>query len=143
VAACGRAVRPAGHGIGVRPEVPPARALRPPVLIRRRQAHQGPRPPRKQSPLPSSSTPSLISSLAVGVPLFLGRAGQGVSCAASCFLIWLSSRALIVIRKVGNNHYLLGALDRLCNWAYRSLIGVYLEPTLLSFVSGEAIARVN
>jgi hypothetical protein len=47
VAAGRRAVRPARPGDGLRAAVPPARAPRPPVLLRRRQAHQGPCPPRK------------------------------------------------------------------------------------------------
>jgi hypothetical protein len=51
VALGGRAVRPARHGDGLRAAVPPARAPRPPVLLRRRQAHQGARPPCERLPL--------------------------------------------------------------------------------------------
>jgi hypothetical protein len=48
VAAGRRAVRPPRPGDELRAAVPPARAPRPPVLLRRRQAHQGPRPRRKR-----------------------------------------------------------------------------------------------
>jgi hypothetical protein len=51
VALGGRAVRPARHGDGLRAAVPPARAPRPPVLLRRRQAHQGACPPCERLPL--------------------------------------------------------------------------------------------
>jgi hypothetical protein len=51
----------------------------------------------------------------------------------------LSSRALIVIRKAGSNHCFLEPILELGV----SKLDFFLEPTLFSLVSEEAIARVN